>query len=415
MFQVRKYLLLPNQEQAQMLSQWEGSTRWLWNYFVDLEQKQYAQDKTFKWQVDLINTIPGLKQQHDWLLDTPSQTLQQVGKSIDTALKRMKKVKGTGFIKFKKKGVRHGQILIPNQVVGKFSSIIDRETHVKLPKIGLVKWKKHRDLPEGKIKSASITKDIDKWYISLTIETLDIETLPINPAKCKSIGIDLGISSFLVDSNGNKVDSPKFLKQKEKRLKRYQRQMARKKLGSNNRKKSRNKVAKIHRDIRNCRSDWLHKLSNEIVSNNDLICVEDLKTKSLVMHKKQKSLNRAISDQGWAMFLEQLKYKSILQGKTLTQISQWDPSTKTCSCCGHVMDKMALDIRNWQCPACGSDHDRDINAAYNIRFWGVMMTTNTEGTSGINACGVSSDLGGELFTTEIDTRNQEACGSLVHR
>jgi len=160
MFKSFKYLLKPTKEQVQLLSQWEGSSRWLWNHFLDLEQKEYAANKKFIWRYDLINMLPALKEQNEWLQVPPSQSLQQIGTSMGTALKRMKSVPGSGFPKFKKKNVRNGQILIPNQ-----NQVKTSPTHITMPKIGAIKWKQHRPLPNGRIKSVSITKDIDKWFV----------------------------------------------------------------------------------------------------------------------------------------------------------------------------------------------------------------------------------------------------------
>ncbi len=380
-----RFRLLPTEQQTELLNKWEGHCRWLWNHFLDLEQKEYEVNKKFIWRYDLINRIPELKRQHEWLKEAPSQSLQQIGTSMDIALKGLKS--GKGFPKFKKKNTRNGQILIPNQIANKKdASISTSKSHIRLPKIGKIKWIQHRDII-GVIKSASITRDADKWFVSILVEISDIKKLLVNPASSKSVGIDLGIKHFIVDSNGKKVDSPKFLQQKISRLKRYQRQVSRKQKGSNNRNKARLKLAKWHLDIANARKDWLHKLSNEIVNTNDIICVEDLKTKELMTRKSTKSLNRQISDQGWGMFLNMLRYKCEHRGKTFSQIDQFAPSSKTCSSCGYKMSVMNLKVRDWICPHCGATHDRDVNAALNILWWGLMATPDTAGTAGINACG----------------------------
>lgn len=411
MFKSYRFKLLPNHQQTELLNKWEGHSRWLWNHFLDLEQKEYSANKKFIWRYDLINLIPELKKQNEWLREAPSQSLQQIGTSMDTALKGLKN--GKKFPKFKKKNVRNGQILIQNSPL----QIKTSESHISLPKIGQVKWKQHRELPTGKIKSASITRDVDKWFVSVLVEIPDVVKSHVDPATATSIGIDLGIKHFIVDSNGKKIDSPKFLQQKAARLKRYQRQVSRKKLGSNNRNRARIKLANWHLDIANTRKDWLHKLSNEIVNTNDIVCVEDLKTKELISRKSTKSLNRQISDQGWGMFLEMLRYKCEHRGKTFTQIDQYKPSSKTCSICGYKMSDMGLKIRDWICPQCGAEHDRDVNAALNILWWGLLATPNTAGMAGINACGVSKPLVDDGHVTRVgkDTMKQEACGSLVHR
>lgn len=411
MFKSYRFRLQPNKQQAELLNKWEGHSRWLWNHFLNLEQKEYAANKKFIWRYDLINLIPKLKKQHKWLKEAPSQSLQQIGTSLDTALKGLKF--GKGFPKFKKKNVRNGQILIQNSPL----QIKTSPTHISLPKIGRVKWIQHRDLPNGKIKQAQITRDVDKWFVSVLVEIPDVAKLPVDPTTATSIGIDLGIKHFIVDSTGKKINSPKFLQQKAARLKRYQRQVSRKKLGSNNRNKARIKLAKWHLGIANTRKDWLHKLSNEIVNANDIVCVEDLKTKELISRKSTKSLNRQISDQGWGMFLNMLRYKCEHRGKTFTQISQYKPSSKTCSSCGYKMSDMGLKIRNWICPQCGAEHDRDVNAALNIVFWGLMATPNTAGMAGINACGDTKPLIDDGHVTEVDevSMKQEAYRSSVRR
>jgi putative transposase len=401
---------MPNKQQTLLLNKWEGHSRWLWNYFLDLNQKEYASNKKFIWRYDLDSKIPELKKTNEWLREAPSQSLQQISLSMDTALKGLKS--GKGFPKFKKKNVSNGQILIKNSPQQIFTS----KTHIKLPKIGDVKWIQHRELPQGKIKQAQITRDLDKWFVSVLVEVADAEPILIDQNKV--VGIDLGISSFAILSDGTKISSPTFLKKKLKYLKKYQRQLAKKKLGSANRKKAAVKVARIHREIRNQRADWLHKTSNDLTKNYDLICLEDLKIKSLMKGKKQRSLNRAISDQGWGMFVTQIKYKQARLGHHTTQIDQWAPSSKTCSSCGYKMSKMALDIRNWTCPSCGADHDRDLNAALNIKFWGIMATDHalfnsisTGGTPGINACGDTSTQNVLAYdnTSEVSLNQEAAC------
>jgi len=379
-----KFRLYPNNEQEQLLNQIAGSGRWLWNHMLAEQNKRYQSEKKFIFAVEMANMLPQLKTTYSWLSISPSQSLQQVCIDQDQALKKVWK-SGFGFPKFKKKSESKDAFRIP-QTNGHIKLT---DSHIKIPKIGLVKYKKHREIT-GIIKSITISKDIDRWFVSVLVEIPEVKQSRIDPAKCKSIGIDLGISSFLVDSNSNKVNSPNFLKKKTKRLKKLQQRLSRKQKKSNNRKKARIKLAKLHRYIRNSRSNWLHKLSNQLVQEYDLICVEDLKTKSLMKHKKQQSLNREISDQGWGMFLVMLKYKTKIHGKTLTQINQFDPSSKTCSSCGHKIEKLTLSVRAWTCESCGTEHDRDINAAINIKFWGIMATNNTAGTAGIYACGDTS-------------------------
>jgi putative transposase len=403
MHQAYKFQLYPTKTQEKLLVQIAGNCRWVWNHMLAQQIVKYQQEKKFIFAVDMANQLPDLKQELSWLSITPSQSLQQVCIDQDKALKRVWKSK-FGFPKFKSKSKSIDSFRIPQTN----NQIKLTDSYIKLPKMTAIKYKKHRDII-GLVKSVTISRDIDRWFVSILVEVADITPAPINPATCKSIGIDLGIASFLIDNNGNKTDSPRFLKKKSARLKRYQRQVSKKQKNSKNRYKARIKLAKWHRAIRNARADWLHKLSNKLVTENELICVEDLKTKSLMKRKRNKSLNRAIADQGWGMFLSMLKYKTKQQGKTLTQSNQFDPSSKTCSCCGHKMAKLELEIREWQCPSCGTTHDRDTNAARNILFWGIMMTPNTAGMAGINACGDTSTRLGLAYVKSLEVSvNQEA-------
>jgi putative transposase len=414
MFTAYKYKLLPTKDQATWLNQVAGQTRWLWNYMLDLNKKEYEANKKFVFLYDMAKQLPELKKQHEWLKQAPSQSLQQRCMDLDAAIKSVWK-SDFGFPQFKSKHKSKDGFRIPQAIAnGKDLQIKATNAHIQLPKIGKIKWKYHRELI-GKIKSVTISRDLDSWYISVLQEIPDIKPELID--RDKVIGIDLGITHFATMSDGTKITSPNFLKQKLKKLKKYQRQYAKKKSGSNNQKKARYRVAKTHQEIRFQRNNWLHQTSRKLVNQYDLICLEDLKTKSLLTKSKQAPLNRAISDQGWYMFTQMLAYKAKHSGKHVTKIDQWAPSSKTCSNCGHKVDKMTLDMRNWTCPNCNQEHDRDLNAALNIKFWGIMATdynkfVNTDGMSGINACG---DTSTEYCGTDVQVSlKQEAYGSLVH-
>jgi putative transposase len=397
-----KYKLLPSEAQIEILNQWEGSTRWLWNNFLSQNITQYATDKKFIWRYDLSSQLPNLKKQFNWLSELPSQSLQKVALSIDRALHAIKKSK-FGFPRFKKKGVSNGQIKIDQTN----NHIKTSETHIKIPKIGNIKWIYHRDLPNG-LRSISITKDIDQWYVSCLCKIEDQQQVLIDRDNC--VGIDLGIKAFAVTSDNEITDSPKFLKRSLNKLKWKQRKLSHKVKGSRNRNKERIKVAKLHRKIRNQRLNFLHQTSRRLVNKYDLICTEDLKTKDL-LKKKNRTMNRAISDQGWSMFLAMLKYKCQLYGKHFGQISQWAASTKTCNACGYKHQGFGLGIRIWTCPNCKATLDRDLNAAQNIAFWGQLIIDSslfkhTVGTTEIQACG---DV--PLTSMKQETASLKGCGS----
>ena len=422
MFRAFKYKINPNKEQKIWLEKAAGSNRWLWNYMLDLNKKEYETKKKFVFAVGMANKLPALKQEHDWLKEGPSQSLQQTCMNLDAALKSVWK-SGFGFPKFKAKGKGHDSFRIPQVIAnGKDSHIRLSESHIRIPKIGEVKWTYHRPIT-GELKSITISRDVDHWYVSVLCQVPDVPQIQ-ETTKERTIGLDLGVSSFAILSDGRKIESPQFLKKKLCRLARYQRQMQKRKLASKNREKARHKVARCHRDIRNQRLDWLHQESHKLVNSYDIICTEDMKTKQLMEKKDHgKSLNRAIADQGWGMFLGMIAYKTKAEGKIHTKISQWMPSTKTCSCCGHER-KMKLSDRvyiceNEKCADYLKAKDRDWNAALNIHFWGLMGTPgielkNTEGTSGIDACGEpSANIESDRSDGYWGSLNQEAQRSLV--
>lgn len=391
-----KYRLYPTADQEVQLRQMSGSVRWLWNHMLAVNQKQYKIDKKFVFAYDMAMRLPALKQQHEWLKTAPSQSLQQKCMDLDSALKRVWK-SGFGFPRFKSKHTAQDSFRVPQTN----NQIKANKKHIVIPKLGAVKWRMHRPF-EGKLKSITISRDVDQWYVSVLCEQADPAPQPIDTNRC--VGIDLGITDFVVTNTGQKISKPKHLGKRAKQLRRAQRQLARKQKASANRAKARTRVAKIHRKIRRSRADFLHKLSHQLTETYDLICTEDLKTKSLVQGKRQRSLNRAISDQGWAQFLTQLEYKAQSKGKHMVRIDTYAPSSKTCSSCGHRVAKMALDVRNWVCPACSAQLDRDVNAATNILFWGLMqvdsqMISSTPGTGGINACG-------DIIISDVSIRHQ---------
>ena len=206
-----------------------------------------------------------------------------------------------------------------------------------------------------------------RWTVSLLVE-VEIEPLPELP---NQIGIDLGITSLVALSTGEKVANPKGFAAKRHKLKRVQKALSRKQKGSNNRYKARVKVAKVHAEISDSRHDFLHKLTSRLVRENQTIAVEDLSVKNMVKNRK---LSRAISDAAWSELVRQLEYKCDWYGRSFVKIDRWFPSSKRCGHCGHIVDKLPLEIRTWDCPKCGTHHDRDINAAKNVLAAGLAVS-----------------------------------------
>jgi putative transposase len=244
------------------------------------------------------------------------------------------------------------------------------ENCLNIPKIGEVKAVFHRVI-QGKIKTVTISKTpTDKYYASILVEN-DEEN--IQTSDDKTIGIDLGIKDFAIVHDGEQVakySNPKHLKRHETNLARKQKKLARKVKGSKSRNKFRKLVAQVHERVSNSRQDFLHKLSRKLVNESQVIVVENLNVKGMVRNRK---LSKSISDVGWGMFVNFIDYKLKAKGGQLVEIGRFFPSSKTCSCCGHIVDELPLDIREWDCPACKNHHDRDANASKNIRAEGIRI------------------------------------------
>lgn len=301
--------------------------------------------------------LPELKKMEEfaWLSEIPSQVLQESVLNLDKAFKRFFKGLG-GYPRFKKKS-SGGSFQLPQpklRMQGENKALL----HLPL----LKSWARvdlYREI-DGVVKGATITKSPSgKWELSLVVHGRK-EKLRVTS---HMVGIDLGLKDFAINSNGVKTKAPNYLRKAEVRLKRAQRSLSRKQKGSNNFKKQKLKIARLHELVSNQRKDFVHKLSRRIVDENQVICLETLRVKNMV---RNRHLSKSISDAGWGMFAAQLKYKSQWAGRSLRLIDQWSPSTKMCSECGFVNDNLTLVDREWDCESCNTNHDRDVNAAKNI-------------------------------------------------
>jgi len=327
-----------------------GNTRFVWNLFLEQNIEEYKKEKKFIFFHDLANSLPKLKQEHDFLKKSYSQSLQQVAKQFDKALKDSYKTE-KGFPRFKRKMLLTDSFAIPQHWKLK-------QGYVVIPKIGKVQWIKHRNLG-GTPKHITISQDGDKWYCSVTCEC--------NIKECEKktdnlVGIDLGLKNFAVLSNGKTIENIRTLKKYEKKLSRESRRLSRKEKGSKNRFKQRLVVNKIHAKIKNIRQDFLHKTSNSIAKNYDGIVLENLNIQGMM---KNHNLSKAISDVSWFEFRRQLEYKCKWNSKHFTTIDRFEPTTKVCSNCGCIQE-MKLNDRIFKCKDCGLVIDRDYNAAINI-------------------------------------------------
>jgi len=359
--QVRLY---PSQEQQTLLAQAFGCSRWWWNYALNKSIETYKETGKGLGQVALNALLPKLKKAEDtkWLADCYSQVLQATTLNLTTAYKNFFEGRAR-FPRFKSK---HGKqsIQYPQNV-----KIVDG--NIKLPgNIGIVKAKIHRPI-EGKIKTVTVCQTPSGKYLASILTEVEGENPTISEGKI--YGIDLGLKHFAVVTDGEKVskyDNPKQIAKYEQNLKRKQKKLSRKQKGSKSRNKYRKVVAKVYERVSNSRQDFLHKLSHRLVSVSQAVIVESLHVKGMVRNHK---LAKAISDCGWGMFINFLAYKLERKGGKLVEIDRWFPSSKLCSNCFYQMGEMPLDVREWTCPHCGTHHDRDGNAAINIRAEGIRM------------------------------------------
>ncbi len=359
--QVRLY---PTKEQQVLLAQTFGSARWWWNYALNKSIESYKETGKGLGRSALNALLPTLKQaeETEWLAECYSQVLQATTLNLTTAYKNFFEGRSR-FPRFKSK---HGKqsIQYPQNV-----KVVDG--NVKIPgNIGIVKAKIHRSI-EGKIKTVTVSKTPSGKYLASILTKVEGE----NPTTTegKIYGVDLGLKHFAVVTDGEKVskyDNPKHLAKHEKNLKRKQQKLARKKKGSNSRNKYRKLVAKVYERVSNSRQDFLHKLSYKLVSDSQAVIVESLHVKGMV---RNHNLAKAISDCGWGTFTNFLAYKLERKGAKLVEIDRWFPSSKLCSNCFYQIGEMPLDIREWTCPHCFTSHDRDGNAAANIRAEGIRM------------------------------------------
>ncbi|RBR27730.1 IS200/IS605 family element RNA-guided endonuclease TnpB [Enterococcus cecorum] len=371
-----KFRIYPTEEQEIFFAKTFGCVRKVYNLMLNDRKKAYEEVKNDPSKKMAFPTPAKYKKEFPFLKEVDSLALANAQLHLDKAYKNFFRDKSVGFPRFKSKK-NPVQSYTTNNQKGTIALIGSK--FIKLPKLkSLVRIKLHRQ-PKGMIKSATISRHSSgKYYISLLCKE-EINELPKTNS---AIGIDLGITDFAILSDGQKIDNHKFTSKMEKKLKREQRKLSRrallaKKKGiplseAKNYQKQKRKVARLHEKVMNQRTDFLNKLSTEIIKNNDIICIEDLNVKGMLRNHK---LARSISDVSWSSFVAKLQYKADWYGREIIKVNQWFPSSQICSECGHKDGKKPLDIREWTCPICHTHHDRDINASINILTEGLRIQT----------------------------------------
>jgi putative transposase len=394
-----RYELKPNVQQRVSLAKHAGVARFAYNWGLQKRIELYDQEKKSTNAIEQHRLLNRLKtSEFPWMYEAskcaPQEALRDLDRAFQNFFRNLKKGIKPGFPKFKKKGIRDAFRLT--------GTIKINTTSIQLPKLGVIRLKE-KPAVEGHILSATVSRQADRWYVSVTVEQQI--ALP-EPIQGTPLGIDLGITSFVTTSEGLKISPPKPLSKAMRRLQLLSKQHSRKQKGSNNRKKSAFKLARQHRKIGNQRCDFQHKLSTKLAKTTPVIVVEDLCIKEMM---QTKGLSRQISDMGWSGFLNMLEYKSKWYGSRLVKAERYYASTKMCSNCHQKSPPIPLNIRIWKCSYCNVEHDRDINAAKNL------LNLYTGSSPGIDACGDSS--GGADFSSAsyVSMKQEVMSGIFVHK
>ena len=348
-----KYRFYPTEEQKQLLAQTFGCVRYVYNNILEYRHNEYYQKNNSINYSQTSAKFTEMRNEIDWLRDVSYVAIQQGLRNLDNAFSNFFKKKAN-YPKFKNRNAKQSFRLTS---VG--FRIKNGKLYIAKSKEPLdVKWSRELDLE--KLNSITISKDpANRYHVSIQGE----KDMKLKPFTNKKIGIDLGLTHFCIDSNGDKINNPRTTRKYAQKLKIEQRKLSKKEKGSSNYQKQKLKVARVHAKIADTRNDFLHKLSSKIINENQVIVLEDLAVGNMIKNKK---LSKSIADVSWSKFVNMLKYKSEWYGRTFHQVNRWYPSSKTCSSCGHLHDSMPLNVRHFSCENCGEELDRDINAAKNI-------------------------------------------------
>lgn len=365
-----KFRLKPTKEQEVLLIKTFGCTRFVWNKMLSERKILYETNKDNLIKQKLP-TPAKYKTDFEWLKEVDSLALANAQLNLQAAYNNFFRDEEVGFPKFKSKHSKKNSYTTNNQG----GNIRIENNKIKLPKLGFVSLILHREI-KGEIKSCTISKTAGGRYNISILVDYQQEITPVIPKRI--LGLDMDMKELFTDNQGNRASYPRFYRQKQQKLAKAQRKLSKRKLRSKNYTKQKQKIARINEKIACQRKDFLHKLSRRLADNYDMICIEDLNMQAM---SQTLNLGKSVCDNAWGMFTLFLKYKLEEQGKYLVKINKWYPSSKTCFSCKSIYKELALNEKAWVCKNCGKEHDRDINAALNIRAEGML----TAGTAGI-AC-----------------------------
>jgi len=364
-----KFRLYPDKEQEILINKTFGCVRFVYNKMLSDRKDIYEIYKYNKEELKKQKqpTPAQYKVEYEWLKEVDSLALANAQMNLQSAYNNFFRDKSVGFPKFKSKKTDKNSYTTNNQG----GNIRIEGIKIKLPKLGFVKVKNHRDIPKNQIiKSCTLSKSpTGKYYVSILVE-FEQSYINYKINTNNIIGLDMDMKNLYTDSQGIRAGYPRFYRLMQDKLAKEQRKLSKMQKGSSNKNKQRIKVAKLHEKISNQRKDFLHKKSRELVNQYDIIVIEDLNMKAM---SQCLNLGKSVSDNGWGMFTIFLKYKLKNEGKLLIKINKWYPSSKTCNNCGNINHELTLSDREWVCTNCGCIIDRDYNAAKNIRDEGLRM------------------------------------------
>jgi putative transposase len=363
------FRLNPTKEQEILLAKTFGCVRFVYNKMLGERIEIYEQfkDDPVELKKHKSPTPAKYKSEYVWLKEVDSLALANAQMNLQTAYNNFFRDTKIGFPKFKAKH-RDKDSYTTNNVN---NNIRIEDKKIKLPKLGFIKMQQHRYLPSNQIiKSCTISKSPSgKYFVSILVEYFQ-EVQPISPTRENVLGLDFSMKTLYADSQGVEADYPRFYRKALEKLAREQRKLAKCTKGSNNRRKQKIKVAKVHEKVTNCRKDFLHKKSRAMVDSYDAIVIEDLNMKAM---SQCLNFGKSVGDNAWGMFTTFLKYKLENEGKLLVRVDKWFPSSKTCHYCGEINKGLELSDREWICESCGCTIDRDYNASKNIRDEGLRL------------------------------------------